>query len=456
MSLKTRLIGLSALWILFMLLFFNVFIYNYMLKKTTDAENRMLWNKAQIILRNPDIHVSTQWKNKDLLNEFSAKDTLIRIILPNGNIAIENSSNEELSSYLPVYRTDYHSAMDNFNGFRRLFIQVPIIANGVQIGLLELGKALNVVSDMMELIATSLTVTSVSVLLFSMITGTFFTRLIFKPLRQLVETMKTIQNKGDFILLSPEITSKKDEVGQLGQTFNKMMYQLRENDRKQKQFVADASHELKTPLTVIESYASLLKRWGNSDPSIREEAVEAILSESIRLKGLIHSLLKMAAVEREQTMDLHPTAIVPLIRSAVKQMSHAFKRHITFYPEAEDIQIFADQEQMKQLQFILLDNAIKYSRKRIHVECKEEEEEVILRISDEGLGIGKKDLPYLFERFYRVDQARERKTGGTGLGLAIAKQIVDLHYGNIQIDSDEGKGTSVTVRFPKEDMRGVS
>ncbi|TVY07255.1 sensor histidine kinase [Paenibacillus cremeus] len=455
MSLRTRLVWLTGSWILIILIFFNIFIYYYTFKKTTSEEDRLLWNKAQIILRNPDIHNPRNWSRPDLLQEFGAEDTLIRIIGASGRIRAQLSSNEELSAYPAVYRTGYQSTVVNDFDSRKLFIQVPIISEntGTQIGLLELGKELDFISSVLDILVTGLTITTISIILFSIIAAVFYTRVIIRPLRQLLETMRAIRSSGDFVLLDPKYTSKKDELGRLGQTFNEMILFLQDTDQKQKQFVADASHELRTPLTVIESYASLLKRWGGNDPAVREEAIEAIHSESARLKSLITSLLKLAEVEREELMNCSDVELIPLVKQAAEQMEHAFQRQIElFCPDEEErpIVLCADREKLKQLLIILIDNAFKYSKEPVKIDISRVRHHVQLQIIDRGMGIPKDELPHLFERFYRVDKARGRGTGGTGLGLSIAKQIVTQHRGTIHIDSKIGVGTTVTIGFQQQ------
>lgn len=451
MSLRTRLILLTGAWILLIVLFFNYFIYFYILKKTTDTEVQLLWNKAQIILRNPDMKLPDNWSNPELLKEFQDPNSLIRIITPNGTIAAQIVTNEQLAALLPVYRTDYHFAVVNDLDVRLLFIQVPIVENGVQIGLLELGKALNVLGDFMEVLATGLMVTTVSVILFSLVGGIFYTRVIIRPIRKLLETMNTVRSKGQFIQLSPQFTTNNDELGRLGKTFNQMILSLQETDLKQKQFVSDASHELRTPLTVIESYTSMLRRWGGEDPTLRKEALDAIYSETIRLKGLIDSLLHMAEIERHHETQLRNINLKPLIDTTAEQLSLAFKRDVRVESASPELYCMADEEKIKQLLIILLDNAIKYSQKPVTVLCKEEAKHVILQVKDEGIGVPRRELGQLFERFYRVDKARKRGTGGSGLGLPIAKRIVEQHLGTIRLDSDEGKGMTVTVCLPKKE-----
>jgi signal transduction histidine kinase len=441
---------LTSLWIIVIVALFNVFIYYFFVKMSMMSENRLLWNKAQIILRNPEVHLPKSWKKANLLKEFAEPDSLIRIIAPDHTVQNVVCTNEDLLLHPAVFRPDYYWVSEKRNGQRMVFIQVPIIEKGTQVGQLELGKALNVLGDYVNVLAASLTLTSAGILLFSVVGGFFYTRFIFRPIRELLTTMQNIQKKGSFARLDPELTMKNDELGRLGLTFNEMMDRLEENDRKQKQFVADASHELRTPLTVIESYAGLLKRWGSGDPRIREEALEAITSETSRLKTLTGELLQLAETEKDSEPQKRPVLLKPLLTSVIHSLRLAFQRRIDLIGVSDDLVIHADPAQIRQLMIILLDNAVKYSSEDVKVFVSEKEKTVAIQVSDRGIGIPEEDLPHIFERFYRVDKARSRRTGGTGLGLAIAKRIVRLHGGAIQAESRPGEGTAITVTLPKE------
>ncbi|WP_248925789.1 ATP-binding protein [Paenibacillus hamazuiensis] len=449
MSLKTRLIMLTSIWIVLLVALFNLFIYFFFVRMSTLSENRLVWNKAQIILRDPDIHSPKNWDDPKLLDEFLEPNTLIRIIDRDNTVRTVSFSDENLLQHPPVFRTDYYWVSKRYNGFRAIFIQVPIYSKKEQVGQLEIGKSLNVLNDYLSVLVTALTLTSIGILLFSVVGGFFYTRFIFRPIRELFSTMQTIQKKGSFAKLSPELTMKQDELGRLGMTFNEMIDRLEENDRRQRQFVGDASHELRTPLTVIESYVSLLSRWGGDDPSIREEALEAIKTETKRLKTLTSSLLRLAESEREAEPNRQETPLIPLIRQTIDSFKVTFHRNISLLCEGDDAAVYADPEQIRQLLVILLDNAIKYSSDDIELSLEDRPSYVLLKVKDRGIGIPEDELPHIFERFYRVDKARGRKTGGSGLGLSIAKRIVDLHHGSIDALSEEGVGTTIRVKLPK-------
>ncbi|WP_281887429.1 cell wall metabolism sensor histidine kinase WalK [Paenibacillus sp. YYML68] len=450
MSLRTRFILLTSIWIMLIIAVFNVSLYYYISSKTTDNETRMLWNKAQIILRNPEVRVPANWARAELLQEFSDDQMMIRIISPEGSVKAGMSAHVRLSEYPIVYRTSYHSDLVNDFGFRMLFLQVPILDKGTQVGMLELGKALHVTSEWMELIDTGLLWTSGAAVVVALISGVFYTRFLSKPLRDLVDTMNRARTSRTFTGLHVKYTASSDEIGQLGLTFNELMDSLRDYDRKQRKFVSDASHELRTPLTVISSYVSMLRRWGWDDPLVREEALSAIDSEASRMKELITTLLRLAEVERLEShaAKLESLDLAQLVSETAGQLELAFERDIRLSCRPSRIPLRGSRSQLKQLIIILLDNALKYSCSAIQVIVESEHGHVRLVVADEGIGIPTEHLPNVFERFYRVDASKERAKSGSGLGLSIAKEIAERHGGSIEINSEVGAGTSVTVELP--------
>ncbi|OGX68258.1 MAG: hypothetical protein A2189_05630 [Paenibacillus sp. RIFOXYA1_FULL_44_5] len=448
MSLKLRWVLLTTVWIMLILVIFNIFIYYFFSKLTTNNELQILWNKAQIVLRKPEVHNPQNWQDAQLLQEFIFENSAIRIFTPDGKVANQAASNLTLLNNPVVYRHTYHTLIQNINETRLIYIQIPIMYQGHQVGLLEISKAMNVLSGYRNVLLTSLALTTAGATIFTIISGIFYTRMIFMPIKHVVQTMQSIQRKGTFQKLQGEYTDRNDEWGNLVVTFNQMIDRLENNYQKQKQFTADASHELRTPLTIIESYASLLKRWGHKDENIRAEAIEAIQSEAARMKALTASLLKLAEMDAEEQLNLQRVDILPLVRSTALEIGQTFQRDIDVHAIVEQIGVMADQQKLKQLLIILLDNALKYSEKKIRLFVEKAPHHVIIRVMDRGIGIPAEHIPLIFERFFRVDQARNRKTGGVGLGMSIAQKIVQQHNGEIDISSKNKIGTTITVKLP--------
>jgi two-component system sensor histidine kinase ArlS len=450
MNLKLRLTLLSAFWIILNLILMNTFIYYFVIKITTASEVELLWNKAVKILENEETRRPDLWKSPGLLDEYLVSGELIRIVDPDANVVTQIFSADELLEKPTIYHTAPHIEIINSDYGRMIYIQAPIVFEGNQVGMLEIGRFIRSLNDYFQVLTTVLFFSSAGTVIFSIVGGYFITSLILRPIHQLIHTMEIIRKSGTFNRLSIPNPSEEDELSRLGMTFNDMIQKLEENFVRQQQFLADVSHELRTPLTIIESYANLMKRWAGNDPKLREEAVEAIHSEALRLKGLTNSLLDLVTVHQEERPVIkRQFDLVALAHSTVPTLKLTFQRDI-FVDGVESIMIDADMEKIKQLLIILLDNAIKYSKDPVYVMIIEENHHAVIEVKDRGGGISKLEIPRLFERFYRVDKARNRKTGGAGLGLAIAKQIVKKHQGTIDINSKVGKGTTVIVRLPKD------
>jgi len=225
-------------------------------------------------------------------------------------------------------------------------------------------------------------------------------------------------------------------------------------DRSRRAFVADVSHELRTPLTNIKSYSETLLDAGIEDKEISRNFLSVINNEADRMTRLVTDLLVLSRLEHtEDALKPAPCDVQRLVEQIVETMSITAKKSkltLTYVKGTQAQQAFVDKDKINQVVVNIISNAIKYTPEggTISVLCGSREDSVYISVSDTGVGIPEKDLPMIFERFYRVDKARSRKQGGTGLGLAIAKEIVEAHKGTISIDSEYGKGTTVTVNLP--------
>lgn len=216
----------------------------------------------------------------------------------------------------------------------------------------------------------------------------------------------------------------------------------------------DASHELRTPIAIVEGHLAMLSRWGKRDPDILDESLYAALQELTRLKNLTQELLSLSNVESMKVDNsFKPYDPIRTFNTLINDISLL---HAEFIFEAdlhalEGIQLTLPEHHWKQLILILLDNAIKYSGSQRLIVIKgftPALQQLKLQIIDFGIGIPAAELPYVFDRFYRVDKARSRTLGGRGLGLAIAKRLVDTYRGTIEIESREDEGTIVTLTLP--------
>jgi two-component system, OmpR family, sensor histidine kinase ArlS len=331
-------------------------------------------------------------------------------------------------------------------GIPYAFVSVPIILSNGEIGELQTTASLAHTADMLRslrfvvMIVTALA--TVPVLLSSALLSNFITR----PITSMIATMKEIRESGQFKQI-PLPKESKDELYQMGETFNKMIHLLEVNYEKQGQFISNASHELKTPLTVIESYASLLKRRGKQEPGLFDEAVEAIHSEAIRMKDLTQLLLQLAKYQDQWQVHLENLNLATIAEDLVRSFEKAYSRPIELNVQKEPM-VRTDEQRFRQLFYILMDNARKYSEDVITVNVKTLSDGAVIEICDRGVGIPAGDLEKVFDRFYRVDKARTRKTGGFGLGLSLAKEMADAMGAEIQLESVESIGTTVKMILP--------
>ena len=234
---------------------------------------------------------------------------------------------------------------------------------------------------------------------------------------------------------------------------NGLLERIRASYKQQSQFVSDASHELRTPIAVIQGYVNMLDRWGKEDTAILEESIEAIKNEANHMQKLVEQLLFLARGDsNRQNLDMQVHELNSIMREVYEESLMIDESHIYRFEESGNVQVYADCDMLKQSARILIDNAAKYTKQG---------EEILIRvgawndgspfygIQDNGIGMSQEDVAHAFDRFYRADSVRNSKTGGTGLGLSIAKWIVDKHQGYYDIVSREGLGTRFSVVFPR-------
>ncbi|WP_425437242.1 two-component system histidine kinase PnpS [Melghirimyces profundicolus] len=228
---------------------------------------------------------------------------------------------------------------------------------------------------------------------------------------------------------------------------------IRRLEKMRTEFVANVSHELKTPVTSLRGFAETLLDGAAEDPEMREEFLKIIQTESLRLERLISDLLDLSRIEsRKMRLDLEEVNVGELIRRTGKTVEEQMrKRDLSFRVEVEEeFRVRVDKDRFSQILINLLSNAMAYTPAGGHVRLRagKKEDHWWVQVEDTGIGIPEEDLPRIFERFYRVDKARSRESGGTGLGLAIVKHLVEAHEGKIHVESRVGKGTAITLSFP--------
>jgi signal transduction histidine kinase len=248
--------------------------------------------------------------------------------------------------------------------------------------------------------------------------------------------------------------SGQNEVAELARSLNRLIDNLRHRNDAQTRFIADASHELATPVAGIRGYVNILRAWGAEDPGLREEAVNAIDRESRRMARLCSDLLSVIRSEeiveyRQVRYDINAVVREVLANAATRYMD----KHLEYTgPDEGPLWLSGDPDRIEEALGILVDNACKYTPSGGHVSVttRRHRDRVIVDVADTGVGIPADDLPNVFERFYRSDLSRSKETGGFGLGLAIAKHIVDASGGDITVESTVGRGTRFRVTLPRQ------
>jgi two-component system phosphate regulon sensor histidine kinase PhoR len=255
------------------------------------------------------------------------------------------------------------------------------------------------------------------------------------------------------VFLAPITATEKDVTGVLS-VFHDITA-LQDMHDRQADFVANASHELATPLTAIKGFAETLLDGALEDNKLSVKFLTIIHTEAERMQRLVNELLQLAKLnshEYRQQVKLEATHLMPLLYTAKEDLTtNAEEKSITVdIHAAADPIIMANPDWLKQIVINLLDNSIKYTHPfgRVVLTCQQENQEAILMVEDTGIGIPATDVPLIFDRFYRVDRARSRNAGGTGLGLAIVKFIVEMHGGKIEVKSAVNIGTTFTIRLP--------
>lgn len=270
-----------------------------------------------------------------------------------------------------------------------------------------------------------------------------------RPVGEMAQTARAIEQARDLSQRVP-VPPQRDEVGELAVTFNEMLSSLEEASKAQQRFVADASHELRAPLTAIQGNLELLRRRPDMPPGEQQESLAEAEREAARLTRLVADLLALARADSGASVQHVPVDLDAVVLDALSSARSLMRGQALAVDTFEPAQVVGDADRLKQLFLILLDNALKYtpSGGQVSVRLSRTRDCATVTVCDTGVGIPAEALPHIFERFYRADPARARDPGGTGLGLPIAQWIVEQHGGALRVESTPGRGTTVSVRLP--------
>ena len=270
-----------------------------------------------------------------------------------------------------------------------------------------------------------------------------------RPVAVLTNAARTISRSREFGRRVP-VVHPRDELGRLATTFNEMLVSLETAYAAQQRFAADASHELRAPLTVLQANLELLGRKPPLAVEERDSALSEATAEAERLARLVRDLLALARADAGQQIRREVVELDRVLMDVLGQARHLARGQRLEVGELEPVRIMGDADRLKQLLLVLVDNAIKYTKPpgQVVLALKRVASGARITVRDTGVGIPAEALPHVFERFYRADPARSRDPGGTGLGLPIAGWIAVQHGGTIDLESTLGKGTTAVVTLP--------
>ncbi|QYR19523.1 HAMP domain-containing histidine kinase [Paenibacillus sp. sptzw28] len=388
--------------------------------------------------------------SRSFLGKVNQSNQMIRILDDNGRVVLTISDILPSQWVLPQVAEATKLVQVWHGDDHLLILRSPLILTSFT-GTIEIVRDLETYEKVNHIMLLIMAVGGLIGIAVGILGAVLLARQLVKPVAVLTETMGRITHNGlnervDFI-------PNKDELSVLSQMFNEMMDRLSSSFQQQKQFVEDASHELRTPIAIIEGHLAMLQRWGKRDPAILDESLKASLQELARLKKLSQELLTLSRAEA-LTQQL-PELIDPIL--SIRQLTDDFAvlypafTFNTDYETASGVLIAMNEDHWKQILIIILDNAVKYSgdKKVIRLHVTVTPERLFqLKVTDYGIGIPEEEVSRVFDRFYRVDKARSRTLGGSGLGLSIAKRMVEGYQGAISITSKENHGTIVTVTLP--------
>ena len=302
-------------------------------------------------------------------------------------------------------------------------------------------------------IQNSIIVFFVAVLVIVLLVGLYFSSVITHPINELNNLMQQTARAGFTVRANPR---GNDEIAQLGRTFNMMSEKLQNMDQMRNDFISNASHELKTPLSAMKILIESLLHQDMPDPGMTREFLGDINQEIDRLSAIVGDLLTIVRFDsKNEKLQMEPIALDELLFDTLSRLNPVARRaEITIEPTCDELCfVNGDPIKLQQVIYNLVDNAIKYTPEGgcVWVKLFTQSDKAVLEVRDNGIGVPKESLPHLFDRFYRVDKARSRSTGGTGLGLSIVQSIVHTHGGDIEVESEENVGTTFHVYLPLVD-----
>ncbi len=390
-----------------------------------------------------------------LLDQFASTGGRVIVLDPNGAELARSTS--PVFDDLPITAADLAAADAHAHAVRetsvagdqlRLAVEPVVLAGGSRVGYIAWADTTRPLRDLLDTVRFALLIGGSLAAGLALVVGLFVARRALRPVAEVTDTARAISLSGDFGA-RVDVGRARDEVGDLALAFNEMLAALEGNHQALQRFLGDASHQLRTPLTVIRANLDLLRRPDLPEAE-RTEILADARDEADRMARLIGDLLSLARVESGARLEFAPVELDALLVESVRRQ-HQAARHVRMHiTSVEPAIVDGDGDRLRELLGILLDNAARYTPDggRVTADVEIRDGWAVIRVEDTGIGLDGADREQLFERLYRGQRARAMRPSGTGLGLAIANWIVVAHGGTIDLLDREGGGTVARVALP--------
>ncbi|MTI48701.1 ATP-binding protein [Sporosalibacterium faouarense] len=403
---------------------------------------------------------------KDEIDAFTSSYTAgIIIFTPNQGVLYSSDSSK-------IFRDNINSFL-NFRDIRRdllsqkvfvkqnrihilnatfITVGVPLVHNDEIVGTAILSSPVQPIKETITILRRQLTIITLLSIAIGTVLALILAKIFTSPIVKINQAAKQIA-KGDF---SSKVNIKsKDEIGVLGKTINNLSTQLGQTEKFRREFIANTSHELKTPISLIRAYAELVMETKGEEKKNTADYLNVIIDESSRLNNMVEDMLYLSKMEAGYyTPNLTDFNIIETIKKVLDKLSHIAKENeISLIKDfsADSIMVTADEDKIYQVILNLINNAIMHSTNDTTVIIKISDRQNMIRIEiiDNGIGIPEEDLPHIWDRFYKVDKSRQRNNTGTGLGMSIVKNILEAHNFKYGINSKVNKGTKIWIEMTK-------
>lgn len=453
-SLRTR----FAIWttglILLILATFGIFVYaNLSLSLHTAVDNSLSLSAAQtaatLNVNNGQILVPEAITPDESGSQAFGEGGLTLIVLSRDGTILQ-AVGPYKKSPVPVSKSDAQGKfvqqfISGESDPLRVYV-LPVLDNGKIVGWVQAIQSLGSVRDTLDRLLLALLLGGGLLSILAGFGGYFLAARALAPIDNITRTAENISSEDLTARLT--VPDTEDEVSRLAATLNKMLGRLESGFKRERQFTADASHELRTPLTAMQAILSVT-REGERSPTEYRQALDDLIDETNRMRGLVEDLLRLARDEGKSI--LHPEAfdlsvLLNDLADSLRPLAQAKGLALTV-DIVSRLPFTGDMDMLIRLFVNLLDNAIKYTEQgTVNLSAYQDGRQIHIVVSDTGIGISSEHLPFIFERFYRVESARS--SAGTGLGLAIARQIAQAHGGEIKVESRPKAGTTFSVILP--------